>query len=247
MRNLLKSDLKALAEKILVTSNDASVSELQNLAKELYEKLTVLEFVTSNLSDEIVHETPVEAKKEVVLEDAPIAETPLTETVENDERLEDDTEMLSTLDKDLFVSEEEIYVEPATEKMIDIVAQMPLETQQVDHLLETLTAPNSVVKNDMETVTPTAEDIVETAKTGSLNDRLKKGITIGLNDRIAFVKHLFNGSTSDFNRVISQLNTLNSELEALEFLNGMVKPEYNNWVGKEAYEERFLSFIEGKF
>ena len=81
----------------------------------------------------------------------------------------------------------------------------------------------------------------------SLNDRLKKGITIGLNDRIAFVKHLFNGSTEDFNRVMSQLNTLQTELEALEFLNNMVKPEYDNWAGKETYEERFLSFIEGKY
>jgi hypothetical protein len=145
------------------------------------------------------------------------------------------------------VSDEELYVEPATEKMIDIVAQMPQETQQVDQLFETITEPLDITKNDMEDVAPTQKDIEEAPKSGSLNDRLKKGITIGLNDRIAFVKHLFNGSTEDFNRVISQLNTLNSELEALEFLNGMVKPEYNNWAGKEAYEERLISFIEGKY
>ena len=159
----------------------------------------------------------------------------------------DDSDMLSTLDENLFVSDEELYVEPATEKMIDIVAQMPQETQQVDQLFETITEPLDIAKNDMEDVAPTQKDIEEAPKSGSLNDRLKKGITIGLNDRIAFVKHLFNGSTEDFNRVISQLNTLNSELEALEFLNGMVKPEYNNWAGKEAYEERLISFIEGKY
>lgn len=247
MRNLLKSDLKALAEKIIATSDNASVSELQHSAKELYEKLTVLEFVTSNLSDEPAHESEVIVEKELVLEEEPIAYAPLLDTVEVDETSNDETEMLSTLDEDLFVSEEEIYVEPATEKMIDIVAQMPQETQQIDHLFESLSIPTETAKNDMGTVTPTQEDFVDLVKTGSLNDRLKKGITIGLNDRIAFVKHLFNGSTTDFNRVISQLNTLNSELEALEFLNGMVKPEYNNWAGKEAYEERFISFIEGKF
>ncbi|MGB0896444.1 MAG: hypothetical protein ACPGU9_01660 [Flavobacteriaceae bacterium] len=238
MKKILQSELKNVAEKILATPQDISVSELQNLAKELFEKLTVLEFVNSNLTIEKSSAPQKEERTEEVVQD--IKEEKETIAI-------DDTEILSTLDENLFVSDEEMYVEPATEKMIDIVAQMPNEAQQVDQLFETITAFDAPVKNDMDTVTPTQDDINSAPKSGSLNDRLKKGITIGLNDRIAFVKHLFNDSTEDFNRVISQLNTLNSELEALEFLNNMVKPEYNNWIGKEAYEERFISFIEGKY
>ncbi len=247
MKNLLKSDLKVLAEKILKTSDDVSVSELQHLAQELYEKLTVLEFVNSNLSKALPQKETVTVEEVVVAEELPIKEEKLSNVIEEESSSIEDSEMLSTLDENLFVSDEELYVEPATEKMIDIVAQMPQETQQIDQLFETITMPNQTTKNDMEEVTPTQKDIDDVVKAGSLNDRLKKGITIGLNDRIAFVKHLFNGSTEDFNRVISQLNTLNSELEALEFLNSMVKPEYNNWIGKEAYEERLISFIEGKY
>lgn len=241
MKALLKSDLQALAKKIQNSSENSSVSEMQNLAKELYEKLTVLKFVEENLDVQKVAE--------------PISET-IVEVLEKEEEIiiEDDfgdSGMLSTLDEDLFVSDEgmeEHFIESATEKMIDIVAQMEPETQQIDDMFEAVMAQPSVGKDDMETVTPTQRDIeVSSSKPGSLNDRLKKGITIGLNDRIAFVKHLFNGSTEDFNRVISQLNTSSSELEALEFLNNMVKPEYNNWVGKEAYEQRLLSFLEGKF
>lgn len=246
MKNLLKSDLNLLAEKILATSNDEAVSELQHLAQKLYEKLTVLEFVISNLSEETAEKEVVIVKKTVVVEELAVQEEEVSNVIEEQPAI-DDSDMLSTLDENLFVSDEELYVEPATEKMIDIVAQMPQETHQVDQLFETITTSVETIKNDMDDVTPTQEDIDETGKSGSLNDRLKKGITIGLNDRIAFVKHLFNGSTEDFNRVISQLNTLNSELEALEFLNGMVKPEYNNWAGKEAYEERLISFIEGKY
>lgn len=246
MKNLLKSDLNLLAEKILATSNDVSIPELQHLAQELYEKLTVLEFVNSNLSNDLPQKEVVIVEKTVVVEELPVQEEDLKKTIE-EQPVIDNSDMLSTLDENLFVSDEELYVEPATEKMIDIVAQMPQETQQVDQLFETITEPLDITKNDMEDVVPTQKDIEEAPKPGSLNDRLKKGITIGLNDRIAFVKHLFNGSTEDFNRVISQLNTLNSELEALEFLNGMVKPEYNNWAGKEAYEERLISFIEGKY
>ena len=246
MKNLLKSDLNLLAEKILETPNNVSVSELQHLAQKLYEKLTVLEFVNSNLSEETAEKEVVIVEKTVVVEEMTTQENEVSNVTE-EQPVIDDSDMLSTLDENLFVSDEELYVEPATEKMIDIVAQMPQETQQVDHLFETITEPLEITKNDMEDVAPTQKDIGEAPKSGSLNDRLKKGITIGLNDRIAFVKHLFNGSTEDFNRVISQLNTLNSELEALEFLNGMVKPEYNNWAGKEAYEERLISFIEGKY
>jgi len=241
MKELLKSDLQALAEKIKNSSEKTSVSEMQNLAKELYEKLTVLKFVEENLDVQKV----AESIPEIVVE----------ETVKEEEAIiEDDfadSGILSTLDENLFVSDEgmeEHLVESATEKMIDIVAQMEPETQQIDDMFEAVMAQPSVGKNDMETVTPTQSDIdVSSSKSGSLNDRLKKGITIGLNDRIAFVKHLFNGSTEDFNRVISQLNTSSSELEALEFLNNMVKPEYNNWAGKEEYEQRLLSFLEGKF
>ena len=84
-------------------------------------------------------------------------------------------------------------------------------------------------------------------KSKSLNDRLTNGINFGLNDRIAFEKKLFNGSTDDFNRVISQLNTFDSFEEASSFITDFVKPDYKNWEGQEEYETRFLGIIEKKF
>jgi chemotaxis protein histidine kinase CheA len=81
----------------------------------------------------------------------------------------------------------------------------------------------------------------------SLNDSLGKSITLGLNDRIAFEKNLFGGSTDDLNRVLSQLNTINTFDEAKDFINELVKPDYNDWKGKEEYEERFLEIVEKKF
>jgi len=241
MKNILKSDLLALAEKIRSSSQEMSVSEMQNLAKELYEKLTIFKFIEENPAvQETTESIPVEVVQELIKEEVVPIETDFG-----------DVGILSTLDENLFVSDEKMedhLVESATEKMIDIVAQMEPETQQIDDMFEAVMAQPSVGKKDMETVTPSQQDIEQVSnKQASLNDRLKKGITIGLNDRIAFVKHLFNGSTEDFNRVISQLNTSTSELEALEFLNNMVKPEYNSWIGKEAYEQRLVSFLEGKF
>ena len=70
---------------------------------------------------------------------------------------------------------------------------------------------------------------------------------MGINDRHAFVKHLFNGSTEDFNRVISQLNTIESEERSLAFIENMVKPDYDNWEGKEETEARFVSLVLRRF
>lgn len=86
-------------------------------------------------------------------------------------------------------------------------------------------------------------------KTGqrSLNDALGKSINLGLNDRIAFEKHLFAGSSEDLNRVLSQLNTFDNFEDAQNFVNALIKPDYNNWDGKEEYEERFMLLVEKKF
>jgi len=84
-------------------------------------------------------------------------------------------------------------------------------------------------------------------KSVSLNDKLSKGISIDLNDRIAFVKHLFGNSDEDYNRVLNQLITYDSFEEAQNFIEDMVKPDYNSWEGKEDYSQRFIEIIEKKF
>ena len=81
----------------------------------------------------------------------------------------------------------------------------------------------------------------------SLNDKLKSGLNIGLNDKLAFIKHLFDGEPDDYNRVLSQLNTTTTLDEAFNLINNVVKPDYNNWVGKEDYEVRFMEIIEARF
>ncbi len=124
--------------------------------------------------------------------------------------------------------------------------------------------------NDMSKKTPAKEDTVEDLeqltqdfqsmpvferkssssdvdRPQSLNSRLHRGLKIGMNDRLGFVKHLFNGSDQDFNRVISQLNTMNSYDQAHEFIMTMIKPDYNHWTGKESFETRFLDIVERSY
>lgn len=84
-------------------------------------------------------------------------------------------------------------------------------------------------------------------KTVTLNEKLAKGFHVDLNDRIAFTKNLFGNSSEDYSRVLNQLLTFDSYAEAKEFIDDMVKPDYNNWDGKDDYAERFLGIIEKKF
>lgn len=108
------------------------------------------------------------------------------------------------------------------------------------------------VETVLETVAFDLDEIelheeIEESKSVTLNEKLAKGINIDLNDRIAFTKHLFGNDPEDYNRVLNQLITFNTFYETRDFIRDMVKPDYNNWEGKEEYEERFMEIIEKKF
>ena len=124
-------------------------------------------------------------------------------------------------------------MEPAIEKIKDIVAQMPQETAAVDDLVDELNEIQEPeqIEEDLSALTPNynqlpifaplEDEVIEpaieqekespaTPKT-SLNDQLKtSGFQIGLNDRLAFVNHLFENNNEDYDRVMSQLTTMDS-------------------------------------
>lgn len=118
---------------------------------------------------------------------------------------------------------------------------------------ETTTAKTSPDREEevitqVETISRKTEFIGDlSAKSPSLNDMLSKGINIGLNDRIGFEKHLFGGSGEDLNRVLSQLSTFDTFEEASDFIEDMVRPDYNNWDGKDEYATRFMELVAKKF
>jgi hypothetical protein len=110
--------------------------------------------------------------------------------------------------------------------------------------------PNEVSTNDNKFISVfegNQKKEKEEPKVVSLNDALSNSISVSLNDRVAFVKHLFNESNEDYNRVLSQLNTFDTFADAKNFINEMVIPDYNYWVGKEEYLERFMEIVEKKF
>ncbi len=74
----------------------------------------------------------------------------------------------------------------------------------------------------------------------------KKLIKISLNDRVLIVNDLFEGNQSDFNRVLSQLNSFETYKEAVYFIKKMVKPDYQ-WENFTSTEMCLMNYISEKF
>ena len=145
--------------------------------------------------------------------------------------------------------EQQDEVVPVMQKINELVTELPLEEEAVaiEDLFATVANPVFIKKEADSKDQITTESNLEDPAAKNLNDILGKGIQIGLNDRLAFVKNLFNHSEEDYQRVISQVQTLENWEEAQGFIQQMIKPEYDHWEGKEDYETRFLKCLESNF
>lgn len=228
MKRKLKQELRKLSTDILTADNLDDIAELYEVSKKLYEKLAVLKFIEVELNDmEIdVSKNAIAAKFEEMANVILRSNQTVPENNPHDE--------------DIMI--------PGMDTIKDMVSEMPNNEQLEDVLAEFMAQP-SFMKNDKELFKPSMEDLAKREiLPKSLNERLgKKHVIVDLNNRLAFVKHLFNNSMEDYNRVLSQLNTIDTEERSVAFIKNMVKPDYNNWNGKEEYEERFMELVARRF
>lgn len=224
MKRKIREELVKLSTDIITSREDKELTELYEKAKDLYEKLAVLKFIDEKLND-----IEVDVSKNVL---ASRFEKMATSVLSGNTSVPENN------------PHEEDIITPGMQTIKDMVSEMPNEA--VEQIFSDFMAKPEKMKNEKEILSPLPTQEVPT-KIKSLNDKLNKEFQIGLNDRLAFVKHLFSDNTEDYNRVISQLSTIDSEERSMAFIDNMVKPEYNNWQGKEEYETRFKEIIERKF
>jgi hypothetical protein len=248
MHKKLESDLMSLAHSILKMKNKKDVFALKQKSKEIYEKLSMLAFV-----EEYVNTTPnlKESKEELIEKVAQgfvSKDISIFEEVTSNEVVEDGKKIVYDLAD---TPKEESEIEEILEQPFDELEEIIFSENETEHINEVIKIEVNKTKSleeelqDIISVDVMA-DLFENAQPKSLNDKLVNNIQIGLNDRIIFVKNLFNNQQEDYNRVISQLNTFKSEKEAKQFINKMIKPDYN-WSEHEELEKRFLEIIERKF
>lgn len=221
MKRKIREELVKISTDIITSREDKELTDLYETAKEIYEKLAVLKFIDEKLND-----IEVDVSKNILAT-----------------RFEKMANRVLSGNKTVPESNphEEDIITPGMNTIKEMVSEMP--TEALEHIFGDFVPKTEVVANEKAQQTATEFE----TKVTSLNDRLNKDLQIGLNDKLAFVKHLFDDNMQDYNRVLSQLNTIDTEERSLAFINNMVRPEYNNWEGKEEYETRFKALVERKF
>jgi len=243
--------------KTVVATPKVVVEEIATEVEEVVEQEIVTASDETEVQEEAIEEEPVivgeitlEEEDEIEEEEVPVGEA----------KSDSDFEPIFELAAETPVETEEIeeVEEPKVEED-ESLNQVQTKAQQIsfeDLLGQNYTEPVFVKPNDVTLPTSKKEvfeksdDIIVDrfeGKTPSLNDKLSKTINIGLNDRMGFVKFLFADSNEDYNRVLSQLNTFSTFREAKDFIDEIIKPDYNNWVGADDYADRFIELVEKKF
>ncbi len=72
----------------------------------------------------------------------------------------------------------------------------------------------------------------------------KKRLSIGLNDKFAFIRDLFHGNSEDFKKVVDKINTFDSVEEAKSYITMEVALEHDWNEEMEETIQRFLDIIE---
>lgn len=260
MRKKLIISLKSLAHDILNIETDQDLSKLKKKTEEIYNKLVILEYLNKSIdsleTETVLDQSEESSEPEIVTKN----ENSVEEIVIEDKVQED-------FSSDLNVEEniEELETEPEMpkevvqtmeEENINLMDNFEEEKEDLEDLFEpkfdSIKEDFSLKDEFKDTISlDETENLFETKRSDmrpvSLNDKLLgRKINVGLNDRIAFVNSLFDFNQSDFNRILNELNTFETEAEAKNYIQNSVKKRYN-WSGKEDIEERFILLVERKF
>ena len=262
---ILPAEIKV--EETLPAAVEETVIETEAVAEPEIIEETPQE-ITAEIPEEIIPEPIAEKVEEPVVEkiEEPVAEEKKETSTESYFRTVSESKPIPDfkpsfeLDKEEIkeeVKEEEPKAETSTKSapvhisFEDILGVNYADAQfvKVDSFDNVPSTPTPSINEFKETKTAAETTVAEPSKpkTVPLNEKLAKGFHIDLNDRIAFTKNLFGNSTEDYSRVLNQLLTFDTYSEAKDFIENMVKPDYNNWEGKDDYAERFLGIVEKKF
>ncbi len=244
-----KKDDVVTFEEELITPIELSVTNAADIdaAPPVEASVENVEETAEHVEEEVEVEEEVPTEEETQTENNEVEFTPsIEETIKSVEEVEEEIKIVEQLDP---VEDAKEAVERATLE-IDPVFSIP--HNELFNSNNSNEKEEDTFKGSQHFVTnQAAEKSVENYRqiplNKSINDAFANKISIGLNDRIAFEKNLFNGSSDDLNRVIAQLNTIESYEEAKDFIDDLVKPEFNNWNGKDDYENRFMQLVEKRF
>ena len=229
-------------------------------ARVIYEKLTIFKFIEENMS-----EAEVNLKKsEIADKFENMATNVLKENKgvpENNPHAEDiikpgmDTikDMMSEMTPDTlaqifgeFVAKSDVMKNDA--EIIGNAASEPIVPAKEEKPVQSTPLETNSVPTPAPVKTPTPQGVDKKPEPiVPVSGKHIAPLAIGLNDKLAFINHLFNKDTEAYTKAITELNSIGTEERSKSFVYNLVKPEYNQWEGKEEYEARLFALIEARF
>lgn len=251
----INTQLKALKKSIknITNSNDVNleyISEALNCNYLLQEKLVIYKYIKENTKEGIQKELKIDQGKtndESNLENILSQNNPVNENVPFEEEV--------SIENDILLSEEELIKEEVEnidfeefeekkldqkeilpEDLPDIIKEEPiLEEEKLTqiHSIETL--------EKLSALSP--KYVVGKLQRHKIVD-LKKAIK--LNQRFQYANELFDGNMEAFNRVVNELNHMNTRVDAEKFIELQLRPKYN-WDNESITFQEFLDLVDRKF
>lgn len=267
MKSEIREQLHHLTTELYNIEN-LSASEIKEIALGIYNKATILEFLQSSKTE--VVQPAIPGRTDYAPHSGPsryktfsfekTEDEPIAEEEQQNPQFFKETEN-KDLEKPVPLTKEPEQAELPKKEPLNELEQFAAEFQKMPEFerknpfsesFSSSKNPSQEEKKEFtetkqnEPLQPLSKKFAE-HKPKSLNDTVNRGLTIGLNDRLAFINQLFEGEIEDYTRVLSQINTLSSFEEAKNFIETRVKPDYNNWQNKEEISNRFMMIIEKTF
>jgi hypothetical protein len=239
MHKKLDLELMSIAHEILKMKNREDVEELLSRTNELQQRLSLLSLIQRYEAQPSVEESIEELEEKFDYDK-------LVSVTEKEDETVDAQEESNSLNEAPVVS--------------DLFTELVIDTQNIEEETEVVEVEKEVeelsdfdqelqgaIDLDLATTLLDEGNVLDVNPSKSINDVVfQNQIQIGLNDRIVFVKHLFNENQEDFNRVISQLNSFKDIKEAKSFIHKVVRPDYD-WSSQEELQDRLMNLVERKF
>ena len=220
--NILKAELTLLTQGILQNVHQDNFNDLYKSSRKLYEKMAAIKQLQNKIDEaELIKIITEKEAVQNIAED----EIFISEEIKETEKPE-----ILPVKKEKTTEKTDVKNSDILDKYKD-VSQMKFTPKE--------TASNT---NELQN-----EVVKQTEKPDITRQSATKKMSIGLNDRISFINNLFDGDSFAYSQYIDKLNAFTDYETALKYIYTEIKPNYNNWTGKEEFEFRLLQLLEIKF
>jgi hypothetical protein len=262
MKKKIRSEITKLANQIIAEKNNFDIGSMKNQVGQLYEQLSVLFYLEGELEGKEDDEQGQALDSKSYREENWFTEPePLPQSLHQDELVEPLIEKIKDIVAQMPEEAQEVdelldkvlpkkeYLKNDLEEFASQYPQTPTferkEPSKGTDVREEKPSTNFPADKNIKTLSVDLEE--KQTKPISLNDKLHQGLNIGLNDRLAFIKQLFEGNAEDYMQTLAHIDALDSFNDAVAYIDATIKPEYNYWLGKEEYSGRFMTIIEKSF